>query len=90
MSCFCSFTFLVTSFKKSSVTKPFSSFTTKGSLKTYRIPKREVKEVPTDLESEHEICTWLDDLETELARTFLEMNFDYDNVNAYITNIVKL
>lgn len=66
------------------------SFTTKGSLKTYKIPKREVKEIPTDLESEYEICTWLDDLETELARTFLEMNFDYDNVNAYITNIVKL
>ena len=57
----------------------------------FKFSRREVKEIPVNFESEDEVRDWLDELETELAKDFVEKDIDYYNdVNAYITNIVRL
>jgi hypothetical protein len=50
-----------------------------------------VKEIPEPFESEDEIKEWINELETELAKEFIEKDVDfYRNVSTFITNIVKL
>lgn len=57
----------------------------------FKFSRREVKEIPESFESENEVKEWLDELETELAKEFIEKDIDfYNDVNAYITNIVRL
>lgn len=57
----------------------------------FKFSRREVKEIPESFESEDEVKEWLDELETELAKEFVEKDIDYYNdVNTYITNIVRL
>jgi hypothetical protein len=57
----------------------------------YKFSRREVKEIPESFESEDEIKEWINEMETELAKEFIEKDVDfYRNVSAFITNIVKL
>ncbi len=60
-------------------------------MRRHELHRRVVKEIPTDMESEDEVYNWLESLETELAKEFLETDVEfYDNVSTYITNIVRL
>lgn len=57
----------------------------------FKFSRREVKEIPESFESENEVKEWLDELEIELAKEFIEKDIDfYNDVNAYIKNIVRL
>lgn len=57
----------------------------------FKLSKREVKEIPESFESKDEVKEWLDELETELAKEFIEKDIDfYNDVNVYIKNIVRL
>lgn len=57
----------------------------------FKFSRREVKEIPESFESVDEVNEWLDGLETELAKEFIEKDIDYYNdVNTYIKNIVRL
>ncbi len=57
----------------------------------FKFSRREVKEIPVSFESVDEVNEWLDELETELAKEFIEKDIDYYNdVNTYIKNIVRL
>lgn len=57
----------------------------------FKFSRREVKEIPASFESVDEVNEWLDELETELAKEFIEKDIDYyKDVNTYIKNIVRL
>ena len=53
----------------------------------FKFSRREVKEIPEPFESEDEIKEWINELETELAKEFIEKDVDfYRNVSAFIMN----